>query len=89
METLSVKTVDEEEGDNVGFNFFGLETSDSLIQPSKIKIIMTTPEDPAFKMEMISAINNGPYRFSWLMKEQEVVLAVRKKASLLTFELIY
>ena len=54
-----------------------------------IKIMMTTPEDPTFKMEIISAIENGPYRSSWLMKDQEVVLAVRRKASLLTFEMIY
>ena len=89
MDILYVKPEDEDEVDNVGFNIFRLQTSDSLIQPSMIKIMMTTPEDPTFKMEIISAIENGPYRSSWLMKDQEVVLAVRRKASLLTFEMIY
>ena len=73
---------------HVGFSIFGLDTSGSLIQPSKMKIMMTTPEDPTFKMEMISAIEMGPYRSYWLMKDQEVVLAVRKKDSFLAFELI-
>ena len=77
--------------DNVGFNIFGLETEDSLIQPSKMKIVMTTPEDPSFQMEVITAIQTGPYRTKYMLGDHDFILEVWKNKCILTltFELIY
>ena len=81
---------DDEDGVNyVGFNTFGMEASNhSLFKPSKMKIVVDTPEDPSFKMEVITVIGEGPYRAK-KMADHDVVLAVRKGESRLSFELIY
>ena len=81
---------DDEDGVNyVGLNTFGMETSNhSLFKPSKIKIVMDTPEDPSFKLEVITVIGEGPFRAK-RMADHDVALAVRKGESRLSFELIY
>ena len=49
---------------------------------------MDTPEDPSFKLEVITVIGEGPFRAK-KMADHDVVLAVRKGESRLSFELIY
>ena len=75
--------------DENGLNIFGMEASNnSQFKPSKMKIVVDTPEDPSFKMEVITVIGEGPYRAK-RMADHDVILAVRKGESRLSFELIY
>ena len=81
---------DDEDGvDHVGLNIFEMEASNnSLFKLSKMQIVMDTPEDPSFKLEVITMIGEGPFRAK-KMADHDVVLAVRKGESRLSFELIY
>ena len=73
---------DDEDGvDYVGFNTLGMEASNqSLFKPSKMKIVVDTPEDPSFKMEVITVIGEGPYRAK-RMADHDVILAVKGRVA--------
>ena len=81
---------DERSGiDYVGFTSFGNQTSNPRIaMPAKMKMVVEDPEDASIKLEVITEIDNGPYRSKKIV-DHDVVLGDLKKKNIVRFEIIY